>query len=85
MKKIILGIAVVAFIAIGTISVNAQDPQKVEVKKATTEVATKTAETKECAAAGTKACDTAKKSCCETAKACDTKALKTTKAKKEKK
>ena len=75
MKKLILSMAVVAFIAIGTISVNAQDPQKKEVKKATTEVTTKIAETKECDTA-------AKKACCETSKACD--ATKKTAAKKKK-
>lgn len=70
MKKIILSLAVVAFIAVGTISVNAQDPQKKEVKKTTTEATTKKADAKVCST-------TAKKACCETAKSCDTK--KTTK------
>ena len=74
MKKIILSLAVVAFLAVGIISVNAQDPQKKEVKKATTEITKKTAETKEC-------CTTTKKACCET-KACD--ATKKTAAKKKK-
>lgn len=73
MKKIILSLAVVAFIAVGTISVNAstlmQDPQKKEVKEDA-----KKADKKAC-------CDTAKKACCETAKSCDTK--KTTKKKKK--
>ncbi len=79
MKKIILSLAVVAFIAVGTISVNAQDPQKKEVKKATTEATTKKAAAKDCST-------TAKKSCCDATKACDTKAPKTAKtAKKEKK
>jgi hypothetical protein len=77
MKKIILSLAVVAFIAVGTISVNAQDPQKKEVKKATTEVAKKAA-AKDCST-------TAKKSCCDATKACDTKAPKTAKAAKKKK
>lgn len=73
MKKIILSLAVVAFIAVGTISVNAQDdPQKKEVKKTTTEATTKKADAKACST-------TAKKACCETAKSCDT--MKTTKKK----
>lgn len=74
MKKIILSIAVVAFLAVGAISVSATEntqtqdpPKKVEVKKEAT-VTTKTAETKECAPAE-------KKSCCETAKTCDPKKM----------
>ena len=76
MKKIILSLAVVAFIAVGTISVSAstltQDPQKKEVKK----VETKVADKKECShdkKAETKVAD--KKECCETAKTCDPKKI----------
>ena len=72
MKKIILGLAVVAFMAVGTVTVSAstltQDPQKKEVKKATK-------------AGDKKACADTKKECCDTAKSCDTK--KTTKKKKK--
>jgi hypothetical protein len=59
MKKLILSLAVVAFIAVGTVSVSAstltQDPQKKEVKKATK-------------AADKKACADTKKECCDTKK-----------------
>ncbi len=76
MKKIILSLAVVAFIAVGTLSVNAiensqlQDPQKKEVKKVTT----KAKKAKECATAK-------KKECCDTAKTSNAK--KTVKKKKK--
>ncbi len=70
MKKLLLSLAVVAFITVGAIAAGnsqTQDPpKKVEVKKETTVATTKTAETKECAPAE-------KKACCETAKECDTK------------
>ncbi len=74
MKKIILSLAVVAFIAVGTVSVNAstliQDPVKKEEKKAT-----KVADNKECYSTAekegkkaTKAADN--KECYSTAKTC---------------
>ncbi len=71
MKKLILSLAVIAFIAVGTISVTAQDQQKKVVKKEATTKEAKKADAKECA--------TAKKGCC------DTKAPKTAKADKKKK
>ena len=70
MKKLILGLAVVAFIAVGTISVTAQDQQKKVVKKEKTAKSAKDAKSK--------------KACCETAKACDTKKTDKKAAKKKK-
>lgn len=70
MKKLILGLAVIAFVAVGTISVTAQDQQKKVVKK---EKTTKKA----------KDCKT-KKACCDTAKSCDTKKTDKKAAKKKK-